>query len=344
MKPVLARLPFLTPFCPHPPLSPPQVDTPSNTPARIRFARYRGLKSFRASPWDPYEGLPPEYARVFGFENFRATHGRALAAAAALPGVEAGAYVRLRLTGVTAEAATALGRPLQEGGCGPGGLVVAWGLLQHESKLSLLHWAVRRPAPYVGLLRGKQPLLFHAGFRVFTAAPIYSTDEAGAAKHKLERFLHPGRSVIASFYAPITYPSMPILGFAPPPAGAPPGAAPLLALTGSLRGAAPERVILKRIVLSGFPLRVHKRRATVRFMFHNAEDVRWFAPLEVWTKYGRRGRILEAVGTHGHMKCIFDGVIQQRDSVCVSLYKRVYPPWPAEGAFGLPPVVTRPGQ
>ncbi len=52
------------------------MDTPDNVPARQRFARYRGLKSFRASPWDPKEDLPAEYAQTFAFENFKRAHKR----------------------------------------------------------------------------------------------------------------------------------------------------------------------------------------------------------------------------------------------------------------------------
>jgi hypothetical protein len=55
---------------------PDEVDTPRHIPARTRFQRYRGLKSFRTSPWDPYENLPVEYAKVFQFENWNGTRKR----------------------------------------------------------------------------------------------------------------------------------------------------------------------------------------------------------------------------------------------------------------------------
>jgi pre-rRNA-processing protein TSR1 len=136
------------------------------------------------------------------------------------------------------------------------------------------------------------------------------------------------RNGVATIYAPIAYLPQPILAFKQTAAGG-----LRLAATGTLRGCDPDRIVLKKIVLTGFPVKVHKSKAVVRFMFHTPEDVRWFKPVELWTKAGRRGRILEPVGTHGAMKCIFDGPLKHQDSVCMSLYKRVYPKWPEDMQF-----------
>ena len=106
-----------------------------------------------------------------------------------------------------------------------------------------------------------------------------------------------------------------------------------LVATGSMQNPDPDRVILKKIILSGYPVKVHKKKAVVKYMFFNPEDVKWFKPLDVFTKYGRRGRIKEPLGTHGAMKCVFDAPIGQQDSVCVALYKRVFPKWPTSLQF-----------
>jgi pre-rRNA-processing protein TSR1 len=100
-----------------------------------------------------------------------------------------------------------------------------------------------------------------------------------------------------------------------------------LVANGIYLGANTDRILVKRIILTGFPVGVNKRAAVVRRMFYNPDDVRWFMPVELWTKYGLVGHVKEPRGTKGLMKCVFDGFIKNHDTVCMSLYKRQFPPW-----------------
>jgi len=101
----------------------------------------------------------------------------------------------------------------------------------------------------------------------------------------------------------------------------------ILVGSGSLLSVDPDRLNIKKITLTGEPFKVLKRKAVIRRMFHNAEDIQWFRPVELRTRLGHTGNILESIGTHGHMRCLFEAQLKQHDVIMMNLYKRVYPDW-----------------
>jgi len=48
---------------------PDEVDTPFKN-ARVRYQKYRGVKSLRNCDWDPYENLPQEYSKIHRIDNY----------------------------------------------------------------------------------------------------------------------------------------------------------------------------------------------------------------------------------------------------------------------------------
>ena len=60
-------------------------------------------------------------------------------------------------------------------------------------------------------------------------------------------------------------------------------------------------------------------------MFFNPSGISYFKPIQLTTKKWLRGNITKSVGTHGYMKCIFSDYIKSNDTVCLNLYKRVFP-------------------
>ncbi|EOY15233.1 Pre-rRNA-processing protein TSR1 isoform 3 [Theobroma cacao] len=233
---------------------PDEVDTPLDVPARKRFAKYRGLKSFRTSSWDPKESLPPEYARIFAFDNFARTQKHVIAKALEMEQesrdnrVPAGSYARIYIKDIPLDIASKLCAVSRRAP------IILCGLLQHESKMSVLHFSIKKHDSYDAPIKSKEEFIFHVGFRQFVARPIFSTDNVNSDKHKMERFLHAGRFSIASIYAPISFPPLPLIVLK----GAGGASTPTVAAVGSLRSIDPDRIVLKKIILTGYPQRVSK--------------------------------------------------------------------------------------
>jgi pre-rRNA-processing protein TSR1 len=338
---------------------PDEVQVEADQIASERFARYRSLKSFRKSFWDPKENLPATYASIYHFSNFRATQRSILRECketiraaertgcfwgrtpplsdeegsnavameeedtsegicdddeSAVPAndedlllacVPTGSYVTVTLHDVQVAPRS-------------GALVTAVSLLPHENKVSVLHMAVSRhndnnESSDSALVKSKDVVTFRCGWRTWQGRPVFSQLNLNCDKHPLERFL-PSFGA-ASVFGPVTYTPAPVLMFV----------GDQVVGMGSVVSADADRLVLKRIVLTGYPVKVHKRHAVVKYMFYNPGDVQWFQPAGLYTKHGLQGNIISSVGEHGTMKCLFHAPIKQHDTVCLPLYKRVYP-------------------
>jgi pre-rRNA-processing protein TSR1 len=297
--------------------NPDMVDTPVSLPARQRFAKYRGMKSFHTGKWDPAENLPARYAYVYKLQGYSRIRESAIEACE--EGMtDVGMHVAITLENVpksVSESSTSC-------------LLIASGQLQHEQKWSVLHFQVQRASELDEPIKSKTPMLAHIGFRKFYVSPLFS-DISSGDRSKFARFFHEGDKFrMASFFGPISYNPCPVLLFQVPSLEEQNEGNPLrLACFGGALPPNPDTLLLKRAVLTGRVAVIHKKQIVVKYMFFNDEDVKWFQPVDLYTKFGRRGKITKAVGTHGLFKAVLNDQIMQHDVVCMDLYKRVFPKW-----------------
>ncbi|KAJ9614644.1 ribosome biogenesis protein tsr1 [Cladophialophora chaetospira] len=311
---------------------PDEIELHPDVLARERLAKYRGLKSLRTSEWNhaedvPYE--PLEYKRLLQVPEYKKSYNSVLKETLA-GDVLAGTKVEIDLLNVPIS--------LQSTALHPSSM---FSLLRHEHKQAVINLNVTLHSDLEEPIKAKDELIVQIGHRRLIINPVFSA--AGNTPndvHKSDRFLHPGRTAIATFTGPMTWGSVPVLVFrrqspsttssddtAPALIDATSTTTPSLRLIGTATTLPPSstRVIAKRIILTGHPYKIHKKLVTIRYMFFNREDVLWFAALPLFTRRGRQGFVKEPLGTHGYFKATFDGKVNPLDAVGVSLYKRVWP-------------------
>ncbi|KRZ72878.1 Pre-rRNA-processing protein TSR1 -like protein [Trichinella papuae] len=291
---------------------PDEVDTPLDISAAERFQKYRGLASFRTSYWNAEEELPPEYGRIFQFQNFKATYKRIVNEEK--HGAPAGWFTSVHVLNVPLKLVEECKKLKKEP-------LVAYELLPHEQKMSVVNVTIRKNHLFNETVKSKDRLLFQIGYRRFFAAPIFSQHTIGD-KHKFQRFLPADEVTVASMYAPIIFGPAGVVVLKVEQDGS-----TRLVATGNVLSVDPTRLNIKRAVLSGVPSKINRTHAVIRHMFFNRDDVLWFKPVELRTSSGRRGHIKEPLGTHGRMKCVFNGQLTSQDVVFMDLYKRVFPKW-----------------
>ena len=152
-----------------------------------------------------------------------------------------------------------------------------------------MHFKIKRTLENKEIVPSKTRMEFNCGFRRLIVKPTFSMELNAAGKNdkcKFMRFLRKDMDAIATAYMPFVYQPCKIICFTKPDVNQP--VQMDVVASGIALKPDPLKIILKRIILTGYPLRCHKKKATVRYMFFDPKDIKYFRPVELYTQGGLR--------------------------------------------------------
>lgn len=262
-----------------------EVDYDANVELRERYKNYQGLKSFKNSFFDQMTFLPDQIDRLYNFKQLRKVRQTAVAQMQEQPQFPGGVMVKLVLRNFTQVDYVTH----------PNRVVVVSTLFKHERKMTQMHVKFKRHSPDA-VIKSKEPITIHVGFRRLKVRPIYSRIVPNCTKTKMVKEVKDDQVYLASFYFLCTYPPQSVLMFnsdfdyrnA------------VLMGSGEVFRCDAFQIILKRVQLTGYPFKINKRKCIARLMFFNPNDIKYFMPIDLTTKLGlrvRRSRTIQ-IGQH----------------------------------------------
>lgn len=300
---------------------PDEIELHPEDSAKEVLAKYRGVKSLGNCQWDVDEyddTRPNEWNRLLHIKNYKNIKNRITKLATKNAQVTMGDKVKIyiKVPAATLATFTSIDPHVKP--------FTVYGLLEHEHKLAVTNFSFENWEGLDESLASNAPLIAQYGPRRQIINPLFNQHSNTPNNvHKLEKFHHPGTLSIVTCVAPVLFYQAPMIFFQPQNDGS-----LKLVGQGTFLNCDDTRIIAERSILTGHPVKIHKRVVTIRYMFFNADDINWFKAVPLYTPLGRAGFIKESLGTHGYFKANFDGKLSAQDVVAMNLYKRVWPQVP----------------
>lgn len=180
-------------------------------------------------------------------------------------------------------------------------------------------------------LTHEHPFVLYVGFRRIYTVPLPS-QTLTPMRSKLQRYYRTQEpSITLSFICPmfVDYQNLPpVLAFVNKSVSL--GYCSIkedfrLCGSGKLTSFDTSFITLQRIVLAGTPFHISKHRIVVRHMFFYPEDVKYFAPVDLYTESNIRGRITQSIGLKGYFKAFFDGKVDHSMAIKMAVYRQAFP-------------------
>ncbi|KAG7199466.1 hypothetical protein KM043_014092 [Ampulex compressa] len=228
-----------------------------------------------------------------------------------LEGYRPGMYVRVEVETVPCELINHLD---------PRYPLIIGGLLHGEENIGFVQTRIKKHRWYPKILKSRDPLIFSIGWRRFQTLPIFSKLEDNLRSRML-KYTPEHVACIGHFWGPITPQSTGVLAVQDV-ATRTPGFR--IAATGSIVELDKSTQIVKKLKLTGVPMKIYKKTAFIKDMFNSALEVAKFEGAKIKTVSGIRGQIKKPANKpEGCFRATFEDKIVLSDIVFCRTWYRV---------------------
>ncbi|KAJ8691162.1 Glycoside hydrolase 2 (Mannanase, beta-galactosidase) [Pleurotus ostreatus] len=232
---------------------------------------------------------------------------------ALVEGYAPGAYVRIELGDVPCELVNHFD---------PTYPIIVGGLLPAEERFGFVQVRIKRHRWYTRTLKTNDPLIFSLGWRRFQTVPIYSLDDH-SIRMRMLKYTPEHMHCYGTFYGPVTLPNTGFCAFNTLTSDAP---GFRVAATGVVLDIDRSVKIVKKLKLTGVPLKIFKNTAFIKDMFSSALEVAKFEGANIRTVSGIRGQVKKALPKpDGAFRATFEDKVLMSDIVFLRAWYSIEP-------------------
>lgn len=232
---------------------------------------------------------------------------------AAVEGYKAGKYVKITLQGVPPEFTKNFNPRMP---------MIVGGLAPTEDRFGFVQVRIKRHRWHKKILKTNDPLIFSLGWRRFQTMPIYSI-WAERVRNRMLKYTPEHMHCWASFYGPLIAPNTGFVCFNSFSSSNP---GFRVAATGTVLSVDESSEIVKKLKLTGQPMKIHKNTAFIKDMFTSSLEVAKFEGAAIKTVSGIRGQIKRALSKpDGAYRATFEDKILMSDLVFLRAWYPIKP-------------------